>query len=364
MGTLLNGLLLACVLPGAPRTQDPPPPEPIVVGTKEVVPFVMKGADGTWRGLSIQLWEEIADSLGLDYEYRELALPEMLDGVEAGEVDVAVAALTVTAEREERMDFTHAFHTSGLGIAVAAEGGSGWGAVIARVFSAEFLTAIAALASVLLLFGTLVWLCERRRNSEQFGGSLLAGLGSGFWWSAVTMTTVGYGDKAPRTAAGRSLAIVWMFAAVIVISSFTASIASSLTLSRLESSIRGPEDLVGKRVGTTAGSTSADWLVRHNVRPRTYATVDEALEGLSAGRLDAVLYDSPVLRYLAHETYLDALQVLPHKIERQDYAFAVHTGVLVPNTDLSLRKQINREMLRILQSDRWEITQSQYLGDG
>ena len=77
-----------------------------------------------------------------------------------------------------------------------------------------------------------------------------------------------------------------------------------------------------------------------------------------------VLYDSPVLRYLAHETYLDALQVLPHKIERQDYAFAVHTGVLVPNTDLSLRKQINREMLRILQSDRWEITQSQYLGDG
>lgn len=73
--------------------------------------------------------------------------------------------------------------------------------------------------------GVLLWLVERKRNSDQFGGSVAEGIGSGFWWSAVTMTTVGYGDKAPVTLIGRFMATIWMFASVITISGFTAAIS-------------------------------------------------------------------------------------------------------------------------------------------
>ena len=73
--------------------------------------------------------------------------------------------------------------------------------------------------------GVVMWLGERRRNQAQFGGTAAHGIGAGLWWSAVTMTTVGYGDKAPVTILGRLLGLVWMFAAIIIISSFTAAIA-------------------------------------------------------------------------------------------------------------------------------------------
>ena len=47
---------------------------------------------------------------------------ELIEGVAAGKFDVAVAALTVTAAREEILDFSAPFYTTGLGIAVASGG--------------------------------------------------------------------------------------------------------------------------------------------------------------------------------------------------------------------------------------------------
>jgi CubicO group peptidase (beta-lactamase class C family) len=50
---------------------------------------------------------------------------------------------------------------------------------------------------------------------------LMPGIGIGIWWATVTMTTVGYGDKAPMTPGGRIVGLIWMFVGVITISGFT-----------------------------------------------------------------------------------------------------------------------------------------------
>jgi ABC-type amino acid transport substrate-binding protein len=76
------------------------------------------------------------------------------------------------------------------------------------------------------------------------------------------MTTVGYGDKAPVTVGGRLVAVVWMFASLILIAVFTAHITSLLTVSHLDHRIRGPEDLPRYRVATVAGTTSENYLRR------------------------------------------------------------------------------------------------------
>ena len=96
-------------------------PQPLIVGTKESPPFSMKTADGQWTGLSIDLWRQIAAELNLQYEFRELALNQLRGGVTDGSLDAAVAALTITPEREKNFDFTHAFYTTGLGMAVAGK---------------------------------------------------------------------------------------------------------------------------------------------------------------------------------------------------------------------------------------------------
>jgi len=47
------------------------------------------------------------------------------------------------------------------------------------------------------------------------------------------MTTVGYGDKSPITAAGRLVALVWMFSSIIIISLITGAFATAMTVHQL-----------------------------------------------------------------------------------------------------------------------------------
>jgi polar amino acid transport system substrate-binding protein len=68
----------------------------LIVGTKEAPPFAIKSTDGTWAGISIDLWRQIATGLNLKYELRETDLKGLLDGITSGSLDVAVGALTIT----------------------------------------------------------------------------------------------------------------------------------------------------------------------------------------------------------------------------------------------------------------------------
>jgi voltage-gated potassium channel len=54
---------------------------------------------------------------------------------------------------------------------------------------------------LLLITSTLMYLVEAKDQPEVFGSIPRA-----MWWSAITLTTVGYGDSYPVTAAGRVLA--------------------------------------------------------------------------------------------------------------------------------------------------------------
>ncbi len=323
------------------------------IATRMAPPFAIK-TDSGWEGITIELMRKVAEQLGVGYRLQEMGLKEMLQQTAEGRVDAAAAALTVTAEREARVDFTHPFFTSGLGAAVSQRAALDWFAALQRIGSGAFLKSAGALLGVLTLVGVLVWLVERRRNS-QFPDDPVRGVGSGIWWSAVTMTTVGYGDKAPATFAGRILGLVWMFASIIIISGFTAAIATSLTVGQLEQVIGGIEDFHGRRVVTVTGSTSAAFLDEKLVRYQEVATVEQALERLAGGEAEAVVYDLPILRYWVRERYTGALRVLPNRFLRQDYGIALPPGS-------PARERFNREILRIIQDPDWSRLVEGYLG--
>ncbi len=332
------------------------PDRELVVGTKEAAPFVIKSPTGAWQGIGIELWQDIADRLGLRYRLVERDLEGLLSGLADTTLDAVAGALTVTADREATVDFSHPFYTTGLTIAVSSSGESGWLSTASRLLSADFLTAVGALLVLLVLIGMVVWLFERRKNPDEFGGTFIQGVGSGLWWSAVTMTTVGYGDKAPRTLLGRFVALVWMFAAIIVVSGFTATIASSLTVSQLESKVSGPGDLPYVRVGSIPNSTSAAYLEEQMVSFSNYETPLLGLQAVARGEIEAFVYDAPILRHLTKGKLSGRVRVLPVTFFRQDYAIGLPQGS-------GLREPINRALLEEIQSPEWGDILKRYLGD-
>ena len=354
----LAGVIIWVIILGGIHTAAPGQTQAgrlLIVGTKEVPPFAMKNSEGTWTGVSIDLWRQIATELNLPFEFQERDLQGLLGGVADGSLDLAVAALSITAEREEICDFSHPYYVTGLGIAIALKHRTPWLVVLKKLFSLHYLKIVIGLCVLLLAIGTLIWWFEHKRNPEQFGGGTAAGIGSGFWWSAVTMTTVGYGDKAPITLWGRVVAITWMLLAIIIVSVFTATITSTLTVAHLDVPVKGPQDLPRVRVGAIADTTGEVYLRDHQISHTSFKTALEGLGAIEAGAIEALVYDAPILRYLIQNEFKGGLDVLPHTFNREDYGIAL-------SKSSSLREQINRVLLEKIQGREWQDILHQYLG--
>ncbi|TWT31202.1 Cyclic nucleotide-gated potassium channel [Posidoniimonas corsicana] len=334
----------------------------VAVAVRDAPPFSMKNAQGEWTGICVDLLREVqaeirAAGREVTIDYREMGLDELLDAVERGKVDMGAGAITLNYERELRMDFTHPFYSSGLGIAVGAnQRDQGWLGIASAVISPTFMKVVAALLAALLISAVAVYFFERRGNPEQFGGGPARGIGSGLWWAAVTLTTVGYGDKAPKTLPGRLIGLVWMFAGLFIIASFTASVTSVLTVTQLKTGISGPGDLPSVRVATVEGSTAESYLRNRGIVPELFSGAADALGALRQERVAAVVYDEPILRYQINQADAPGLHVLPVTFEPQEYAFPIPDGS-------PLRERINQSLLRTTSQPGWREVLNGYLGE-
>lgn len=328
--------------------------EELTVGVKPAPPFLIEESEGIEKGVAHDLWVKVAENSEWDYRLKRFdTLSHLLDAVEKGRVDLTISPLTVTSDRLKRMDFTQSFYVSNLAIATQKKAKNQVLHFIRNFFSTDFLKSVLLLFLVIMIFGLILWSVERRKNPEMFRKGW-PGVMDGFWWSAVTMTTVGYGDKAPKSGWGKFIATIWMFTAVIIVSGFTATIASSLTVQRTQHGIEGLQDLAKIRTITVKGSNSASFLRKKGIDPRAYATLEEAVEALHKNRADALLYDEPLLRYTIHgKEYGDELMILNQKFEEQHYSFALPKGS--PYED-----QLNRELLKVLESPDWEPLLQRY----
>jgi polar amino acid transport system substrate-binding protein len=355
--TIVTAVSLGAALAQAPpaRAQTLPAARELVVGTKEAPPFAMRAEDGTWHGISIDLWRRIARKTNLRYRFQETTLKGLTDGVAEGSLDAAVAALTVTGPRHTVVDFTQPFYSSGLGIAVRTDGGITWWPIVSRVFSLGFLRAVAVLFAVSLAVGVVLWLVERRHN-EHFGAHR-RGFGSSLWWSAVAMTQGGSaaGEKVPVTLLGRLLAIVWMVASVIVIASFTAALTSQLTLKQLSGTVHGEADLRYVRVAAIAGTETTEYLSREHIPYQVFADAEAGLSALQKDRIDALVYDRPLLAWFVNQRFSGSLKVLDATFDPQAYAIALPQGS-------ELRMPTNLGLIDVIRSDLWRETLFSYLG--
>lgn len=327
----------------------------LVIGTKVAPPFAMKDEDGHWRGISIELWQHLANRMKWNYRFVETdTVPALLEGLKAGKFDAAISAISITAEREQALDFTASYFYAGTGVAVQADRISNWIPVIRSLTSWSFVQAALTLLALALGAGALIWLIERKTNDGFRGG--VRGFSSGVWWSTHTMTQRAAGGIVPMTLPGRIIAMIWMVTSVIAIAVFTAGITSTLTTKRLHGMVNSVADLSSIKVGVPVGTSSETGLSRLRIVHSVWPSPQEGLNALRRGKIDALVYDRPLLAWLIRQQGLSSIDLTDLMLEPQRYAIALR-----PNS--RLRKPLNVAMLEVVETDWWRDTLFRYVGN-
>jgi ABC-type amino acid transport substrate-binding protein len=328
------------------------------VVTKPVEPFSFTQS-AKLAGFSIDLWEAVAKEAGFQSEIRQVqTVPQMLDALKAREADVAIAAISITAERHAFMDFSQPYYDSGLQILVAtnAQRSGSLTANLARTFfNWTTFKVIAVLTLVMLIISHLVWWFERRRNAEMYPESYRAGVWESFWWTNSMLLSGGCEAKGPMGVPARLLAILWMVASIVLVAYFTAAVTTEMTVKSLAGDISGPGDLPGLKVGTIAGSTAETWLTKNKVKLASYPDVPSAIAALNSGELKAVVYDAPVLRYYLSKKTGTRLRLVGPTFERQSYGIGLQQ-------ESPLRLPINRALLALNERGFMDELQKKWFG--
>ncbi len=323
--------------------------ETLRVGVMHEPPFVIRDGD-EFTGISVDLWHSIAQDRNVKYEIIEfndhLGLIRALD---FEEIDITINPIHVNEVRLTLLDATQPYYVSFLGVATSFAERSQIRIFLNNFFSLQFLKLVLLLIVTIFIFGTVLWIVERKHNRRQFRPNLL-GLFDGFWWSAVTMTTVGYGDKAPKTKMGRTIAVIWMFTAILIISGFTATVASTLTVNSLSRTIEDLQDLRNtKNLASVHGSSGEDFLKQNGIKAKVlYDNVENSLLALSANKVKVLLYDKTALQYLIGKMQLDGkVFLLPVNFNQQYKSF------FLPKNSQHL-EWINPLLVRKINQKSWQ----------
>ncbi|MGE3248272.1 MAG: transporter substrate-binding domain-containing protein [Beijerinckiaceae bacterium] len=348
--------------PPASATAQPPqaaaspaaPGTALRVATRVLKPFVFY-EDRVLTGFSIELWRALAREMGVKSEFVEYkTLPDLLGSVRDGKADLAISAISITAERQKIYDFSQPMFDAGLQILVSADRKSGGGLKQAwDIFTGSGLHYLIGIMLVLMLIpAPIVWLIERRHRDNLFRSDKQhKEFFNSLWWSSSTLA--GQATDMPRSPVGRVLAVAWMFTGVLFISYFTATVTSSLTVNKLEASIKGPDDLAGKTVATVRGSTASRFLTGRSIQTREFDNIAEAIKTLEGGQADAVVYDAPILLYHASHEGKGKVATAGGVFRPEAY------GILFPS-DSKLRKDVNEALLSLKESGEYRSLYQKY----
>jgi ABC-type amino acid transport substrate-binding protein len=330
-------------------------PDTLKVAFTQAPPFIIE-ENGSLAGINIWLWEKVAQELDITYEMQPMGFQEMIEALYEGSIDVSINPLTITSERSKHIHFTHSYYASNSTVVVVDD--SSFQKLLQFLnsfFNLNFWRGFSALLFLIVLFGIAIWYFERHQNPDQFRSSW-KGIWDGLWWSVVTMTTVGYGDKAPRSKAGKVIALIWMFSGLLFISGLTASVASTLTINQLQSNPEGFVEYKSSPVGCIENSSTSEFLRTKFFNDiQSYENVTAGLDALMDREVDAFLYDEPILRYrIDQEEKFQHLRILPFEFDLQLYAFGL------PDDQTELRDILSQKILEITESVEWQIVLNEY----
>ncbi|XP_071531320.1 glutamate [NMDA] receptor subunit 1-like isoform X2 [Panulirus ornatus] len=227
-------------------------------------------------------------------------------------LDMIMAPLTISPERSQALHFTKPFKYHGITI------------LVKRVRVAPALVSILQpfhgtlwlfLLVTVHVIAVIIWLLDRFSPVYKLDGgeadSLV--LSESFWFSWSVILNSGLAEGTPRCVSGRALGIVWAGFAMIMVASYTANLAAFLVLDSPVTTLSGINDarlrnpLENFTFATVRGSAvdmffrrKTEWANMYRVmEAHNYHTVDEAIQAVRDGTLQAFIWESSRLEFEA-----------------------------------------------------------------
>lgn len=321
------------------------------VATVTRPPFSMQ-EDGVDTGFSVDLWRALAEDMGRETSFqRTEKFGDMLELVTRGEADAAIANISITAAREADFDFSQPIFESGLQIMV--HGDAAGPSIFAALFSKDILLAIALSFGVLFGGGLLMWRFERGQDGY-FDLPAKKAAFPAFWWALNLVVNGGFEERVPRSVFGRLFGVLLVVSSLFVVSLVVAKITATLTVAEIQSAVNSVNDLYGKKVGTTRGSTASTYLDNRDLNHRGYEDFASLLAAFENGALDAVVFDAPILAYYVNTSEGDAALAGPVFL-RENY------GIVLPSGS-PLAEPLNLSLLRLRENGTYDKIYRKWFG--
>ncbi|XP_031558832.1 uncharacterized protein LOC116295209 isoform X2 [Actinia tenebrosa] len=150
---------------------------------------------------------------------------------------------------------------------------------------------VAISLSMTVVSGFFLWILEAITDRRKLPAHFYQGVSETVWWAFVTMTTVGYGDRVPKSHIGRVFSIAWFFIGLVTVALLVGSITSSLSVKILNEQLYVKRD---KKLASLDNPLDYRALMRVDERATTrttYEDLENLAEALKVGLAEGIIVD-------------------------------------------------------------------------
>uniref|UniRef100_H2ZDS0 Glutamate receptor n=1 Tax=Ciona savignyi TaxID=51511 RepID=H2ZDS0_CIOSA len=312
--------------------------------------FVQRDSDGhmVFSGFSIDLLHMLSERIGFRYEVYEVADRKygafkdgkwngLVGDVVSKKADFAIAAMTITPQREKVVDFTKRYMDYAVGILMKKpKAVTNLFAFLNPFDNTVWYAIMAGLFIVSILLYVLNRVSAKQMPGPPYHDMSLHGT---FWFVYSSLVQQGT-DMNLVTISSQIVTGVWWFFILIIISSYTANLAAHLTVTRMENHITSFRDLSKQNdfvYGTALDTSIFDFLRTKGgffkvffllLKQDTNVTFSDPKEGIQRVKEEnyAFLWDVAVIEYLILTDSQCSFSTVPDSIYDKGYGIAVEQG--------------------------------------
>ena len=324
-------------------------------------PMVME-QNGSLTGFSIDLWNAIATRLKVKTSYQIMPDVSAVEEAMRSKSADLTPAIAITSARDEVFDFSYPTLETGLQIMVRETGATQGTAsrlspvldMLRLLFSRTTIEWLGVGLLLVLIPAHVVWFLERRQQDGIISNrNYFPGIFEACYWGLATLAA--QVEIMPRQWMARGLAILWMFASVVFIASYTAQLTTTLTVEQIRGAIEGPDDLPGKQVATITSSIATVYLREQKVEVQEFPTADQVFRALLDKKVDAAVMQAPLLLYFAAHEGKGLVKVVGPEFDRRPVAIEVQL-------DSPLRKKIDRALVALREDGTYQQIYEKWFG--